>query len=195
MDLNGLPQFSILDIRAAQNEREATVLVGRFSHLKGVRNDSGSLYGTRHEYQINGSLSRIPASPDEIIEFATFDAEYEPDLARRQIFPYIDAYWQRYHVDLILAGRWEARFFTSGPARYFRMGKTVGWQQPDEELLEGAVDLGIREGACYHEHCALCNAHIDRDNPQGYVDPNDNWLCSSCYERYALPRDLSFVTE
>ena len=53
----------------------------------------------------------------------------------------------------------------------------------------------IREGAWDHEHCALCNVHIDAGSPQGYIDPKENWLCPDCYERYALPRDLSFVTE
>jgi len=195
LDLTGLPQFSILEIRPPHREGEPTVLVGRLSHLEGVRDNRGSLYGSRDQYQINGSLSRIPASPDEIIEFATCDAEYEPALAPGQLFPYIDSHWQRYHGDMILAGRWEPRAFTSGPARYFRLGKAIGWQTPDAELLEGAVDLGIREGAWDHEHCALCNAHIDAEHPRGYIDLKENWLCPSCYDRYAVPRDLSFVTE
>ena len=195
MDLTGLPQFSILEIRHPPKEGEPTVLVGRLSHLEGVRNDSGSLYSSRDEYQINGSLSRVPASPDEVIEFSTLDAEYEPALALGQVFPYIDAYWQRYHIDMILAGRWESRIFSNGPARYFRLGKTIGWQTPETDLPEGATDLGIRDGAWDHEHCALCNTHIDGEHPRGYVDPKGNWLCPDCYERYGVPRDLSFVTE
>ena len=195
MDLSGLPQFSILEICHPRQEGEPTVLVGRLSHVSGVRNDSGSLYGTRDEYQINGSLSRIPSSPDEVIEFVTFDAEYEPDLALGSVFPYIDVYWQRYHIDMILAGRWEPRVFSNAPARYFRLGTTIGWQTPDADLLEGAIDLGVRQGAWDHEHCALCHARIDGEHPQGYVDPKENWLCLSCYDRYAVPRDLSFVTE
>jgi len=32
-------------------------------------------------------------------------------------------------------------------------------------------------------------------NPDGYVDPDDHWLCQACYERYAVSRDLSFAAE
>jgi hypothetical protein len=63
-------------------------------------------------------------------------------------------------------------------------------------LPEGAVDLGVRDGAWDHEHCELCNAHIGAaGSPVGYVDPDNRWLCTTCYETYAALHDVSFAAE
>jgi ribosome-binding protein aMBF1 (putative translation factor) len=45
-----------------------------------------------------------------------------------------------------------------------------------------------------HEHCELCNKHID---PGDYACINTDrlWVCLSCFDNYAKPRDLSFVDE
>ena len=60
----------------------------------------------------------------------------------------------------------------------------------------GAEDLGVKEGGWDHEHCELCRARIgDAQNPDGYVDPEEHWLCLACHERYATTRDLSFVVD
>jgi hypothetical protein len=45
-----------------------------------------------------------------------------------------------------------------------------------------------------HEHCELCNAHIDI-GMYGFCDPEDRWMCENCYARYVLRRDLAFVNE
>jgi hypothetical protein len=45
-----------------------------------------------------------------------------------------------------------------------------------------------------HEHCELCNAHIDA-NRFGYCDPEERWMCENCFERYVIRRDLAFVDE
>ncbi|MFZ0481066.1 MAG: hypothetical protein WAL71_18145 [Terriglobales bacterium] len=45
-----------------------------------------------------------------------------------------------------------------------------------------------------HEHCSLCNEHIDA-GMFGYCDPDDRWMCEKCYERYVTLRDLAFVDE
>jgi hypothetical protein len=58
------------------------------------------------------------------------------------------------------------------------------------------VEAGSRvvPGGWDHEHCALCDAHINAGD-FGYCDPDDRWMCEACYEKYVIPRDLAFVDE
>ena len=145
---------------------------------------------------MHGALSRVPASTAETVEFATPDARLAPELAPGVSYPWVDGYWQAYHVAMILNGQWQARLFSPAPARYFRQDGVTGWQPEGAPLPEGAEDLGVREGAWDHEHCELCNARIGASgDPHGYVDAEDHWLCTDCYRRYAVPRDVSFAAE
>jgi hypothetical protein len=190
MDLSGLPQFTV---DARRQGEDGVVLTGHFSHLRGVRNDGGWLYRTDAP-AIVGSLSRVPAAPGEPVEFRSPDDDMAAGLAAGETYPWVDHYWQAYHVTMILAGRWEPRRFVAEAAHYFRQGGVVGWQPVGGAIPEGAEDLGVREGAWDHEHCELCNAHIGGPgDPDGYVDPDERWLCRACYERYAVPRDVSFA--
>jgi hypothetical protein len=194
MDLSGLPQFTVDEIRREASAGDA-LITGRFSHLQGVRNDGGYLY-RRPGPAIVGRLSYVPTDASETVEFWTPDLEFAPELRPGSVYPWIDHYWQAYHIDMILAGQWEPRTFVSTPAHYFRLGGATGWQPAGDPLPEGAVDLGVREGGWEHEHCELCSARIGpADDPSGFVDPENRWLCTACYERYAVPRDVSFAAE
>jgi len=143
-----------------------------------------------------GMANQIPPTPDDRIEYRTSDVALAPELRVGAVYPWIDGYWQAYHVAMILAGEWQPRTFVAGPARYFRLAGVTGWQPADAPLMEGAEDLGIREAAWDHEHCELCGERIGAEaDARGFVDPDDHWLCSTCYERYAVGRDVSFVAE
>lgn len=192
MDLSGLPQFAI---DARRQDEHGVVLTGHFSHLRGVRNDGGWLYRADAPAVV-GTLSCVPAAPGEPVEFRSPDDDMAVALRPGELYPWIDIYWQAYHVTMILAGRWEARRFVAEAARYFRQGGVIGWQPVGGPVPHGAEDLGMREGAWDHEHCELCNTHIGGPgDPDGYVDPDGRWLCRACYDRYAVPKDVSFVTE
>lgn len=95
---------------------------------------------------MNGVLSRLPASEGDAVEFETPDAGLAHELAPGVNYPWVDGYWQAYHVTAILAGQWEPRVFSPTAARYFRLNGVTGWQPEDVPLLQGAEDLGIREG-------------------------------------------------
>ena len=196
MDLSGLPQFTVVEIHPGPAEGE-TVLIGRFSHLRGVRNERGWLYRPG-AVSIVGDLSAVPTAPGGTAAFATPDAGLAPELRVGAVFPWLDGYWQPYHLDMVLAPpeRWARRTFIAEPARYFRLGGLTGWQPADAPLPDGAVDLGVRAGAWDHEHCELCNAHIgSAGEADGYTDPDGYWLCVGCYDRYAARRDVSFAAE
>ncbi len=194
MELSGLPQSTLAGVRHEPSTGEAFI-TGRFSHLHGVRNDGGYLY-RRPGPSIVGRLVRVPTEDSETAEFRTPDLEFAPELQPGLVYPWIDHYWQPYHIDMILAGQWEPRTFVSTPAHCFRLGDVTGWQPVGGPLPEGAKDLGVREGGWDHEHCELCQASIrPTGEPTAFADPEDRWLCTACYERYAVPRDVSFAAE
>lgn len=196
MDLSGLPQFTVSEIRQGPAP-DVTLIVGRLSHLRGVHNDRGWLYRGEHNSVIADFETR-PATNDQPVTVSAFTEDLAPDVAPGAVFPWLDHYWQPYHLAMILApvARWEHRTFVATAARYFRWHGATGWQHVDASLPEGAVDLGVREGAWDHEHCELCNAHIGAAGaPTGYVDPDDRWLCCECYAKYAAHQDVSFAAE
>jgi hypothetical protein len=142
----------------------------------------------------------VPSSIEEGVEFNVFttDLSLAPELRIGADFPWLDGYWQPRHLSMILAPseRWERRRFVPTPARYFRVDGVRGWQQEGEPLPTGATDLGVRMDGWDHEHCELCEARISADGlPEGYVDPDEYWLCPDCFETYARHNDISFAAE
>ncbi|HKF45816.1 MAG TPA: hypothetical protein VKB38_00565 [Terracidiphilus sp.] len=56
--------------------------------------------------------------------------------------------------------------------------------EPEAEILPDAWD---------HEHCLICNAHIDPDDRFYRHQYENEFLCVACYERYLVTGDLSFL--
>jgi hypothetical protein len=124
------------------------------------------------------------------------DVALAPEMRVGAMYPWIDGYWQAYHVAMVLAGKWTPRVFSATPAHYFRLAGVRGWQPEGGMLPLGAEDLGVQPDAWDHEHCELCQARIGvSGDPSGYVDPEDHWLCVECYSRYGITRDVSFVAK
>ena len=183
--LDDLPHFTIDHIFSKREDVEGC-LTGHFSDMRGVRNDQGWLYRSERP-SVVGTLKPMPKGAGQVVRFLSPDPEFVGELRDGESYPWVDIYWQAYHVTMVLAGRWEPRTFVATPARYFRLNGVTGWQQEDR---------GAREGGWDHEHCELCNAHIGGPgDPHAFVDPEDHWLCRSCYDRYAVPRDLSVLVD
>jgi hypothetical protein len=89
---------------------------------------------------------------------------------------YLSSYWQAFDVWMVLDPNW-------------------GWERKQFQGTD-AVRPGTRlvPSGWGHEHCELCNEHIDA-GMFGYCDPGERWMCEKCYERYVVPRDLTFVDE
>jgi hypothetical protein len=196
MDLSDLPQFTVTAVRP-QGPDGNTEVVGQLSHLRGVHNDAGYLYRSVAP-SIVGVFDAVPRESNVPLVFITFDAHLAPELAPGTVYAWLDIYWQPYHLDMILAGpeHWQRRTFTATPAHYFRQAGVRGWQPAGGPLPEDAEDLGIRAGAWDHEHCELCRATIGANGaPEGYVNAQNYWLCESCFDLYAVQRDVSFAAE
>ena len=196
MDLSGLPQFTVLEVRPQRADGNSEI-VGRFSHLRGVHSEDGYLYRANGP-SVVGGFNAVPQEAGVSLVFITPDADLAPELAPGKVYAWLDQYWQPCHLDMILAGpeHWLRRTFRATPAHYFRLTGVIGWQPAGGQLPEGAEDLGVRGGAWDHEHCELCRAKIGAGGaPEGYVNAQDYWLCQGCFDRYAAVGDVSFAAE
>ena len=136
----------------------------------------------------------------------TCDERDEPRVVG-QALAYLSPYWQAYNVWMVLDPnwRWEKRQFQAVDAiavdsmsgdgreisgwRKLTPADAVGDQTSPPMPESRVIPLGWD-----HEHCDLCNAHIDPGDV-GYCDLVERWLCEKCYIRYVLEHDLAFVDE
>jgi len=134
---------------------------------------------------------------------------------------YLSPYWQAFNVWMVLDSGWgwerkqflgadavaedyEAQDISIIEGREIRVWTKLepAGESRGQSRHYPATDqtLPVRSGnrlvpaAWGHEHCGLCNAHIDAGE-FGYRDPDERWMCEQCYERYALRHDLVFLDE
>jgi hypothetical protein len=133
---------------------------------------------------------------DGRIELLVDSSDISPQISSGAELSWLDPYWQAYHVYMIRRGEWEKRRFQSEDAATFTLGRLRGRNRADLPIPEGAVATGIAPGGWDHEHCELCRATIGSGGSEvGYVDPDDHWLCPTCYEAWARPKSLDFLVD
>jgi hypothetical protein len=129
----------------------------------------------------------------------TVDVENEPKVVGHKL-SYLSSYWQAYHVWMILeeGARWEKIVFHATDA--IRVSTTAGdgkqiqglrRMKQGDELPAGAQ---VVTDGWDHEHCELCNKHIDPGD-YAFINTDGLWVCLSCFDNYVSPKDLSFVDE
>jgi hypothetical protein len=185
MQLSDLPHFTIKSVRGRPDN---WLLEGQFDHLETVREGRSWLYISR-----NGSLIGDLDQLDRETRRARFTT---PDSLPQDMLgvslPWLDGWWQAYHLALILdrSHEWTSVVFAASDA----IARSIpGWRElrpaSDCDPEPGEV---LVPGGWNHEHCMLCNVHID-PGITAYVDFERNWLCVRCYESYAKPHDVGFV--
>jgi hypothetical protein len=196
MSLTDLPRFTVEEIRRSDAEGNA-IVIGRLSHLRGVRGTRGYLYRVPGP-SILGDLDRIPSSSDETVAFATADADYAPDLEPGATYPWLDGAWEPHHLAMVMSPveQWSKRSFSPEPARFYLLDDITGWQSPELPLPPGATDLGVHAGDWNDAQCELCPEHLAAAKlSEGYVNPDGQWICAHCFDRFAAKHDLSFALE
>ncbi len=186
-----LSELPTMLVEKIEPEGEILRVFGRFDRLEGVRN-GGCFRVNRGDY-IWANLVVLDRSACSVL--AT--NERDRDLVRLgvgQRYVWFDDYWQAPFVEAIAdeAVVWRKFVFEPSDGRYFRQGEVIGWQEIGGPLPEGAIDLGVKSGAWDHEHCDLCQGHIDLDHPVAYTNDAGYFLCSPCYEKYGKHHDVSF---
>jgi hypothetical protein len=148
----------------------------------------------------------------------TFEATEEPEIVG-QTLAYLSPYWQAFNVWMVLDPDWgwekkqflgmdaiagdfeskdisiingqEVKFWTKlSPAKH----SETRYYPATNQALDPTTECRSIPMGWDHEHCELCNAHIDI-GMFGYCDPDDRWMCENCYARYVVRRDLAFVDE
>lgn len=148
-----------------------------------------------------GYLCASLQSLDEKTQTATLTCELkeEPKIVG-QALAYLSSRWQGYHVWMILQedAQWEdvvfhatdavQESFTEKDGRHFRK---LSKMRRGQGLPAGAQ---VVTDGWDHEHCELCNKHIDPAD-HAWTNKDGLWVCVSCFIRYVKPRNLSFVDE
>jgi hypothetical protein len=196
MKLQDLPQFTVEEVHGTSNDGE-TLVLGRLSHLRGIRGTRGYFFRPGGP-SIVGDLDAVPSTETERVRFLTTEAEYAPELKPGIVYPWLDGNWQPGHISMILSPheRWERRTFSTSPARYFLVDGIMRWQPVDAPLPRGATDLGVHAGGWEHQRCELCPEELSAESTaEGFVDADNRWLCTHCFERYAKSQDISFAID
>jgi hypothetical protein len=188
MKLSELPSMLVESI---QQDSQVLSVNGRFDRLDGVR-ESGQFRISRGEY-VWVTLEFVDRGNGSV----KFTSDRDPDVARLRVgerYTWLNVYWQAPLLEAIAdeSHAWRRFEFKPSDARYFKKGGVVGWQQASEPLAKDVEDLGVRAGAWDHEHCGLCGTHIDAERPIAYMDDDEQFLCETCYQKYAATHDLSF---
>jgi len=169
-------------------------LCGEFDQLEGVREGRCWLLLPSRQSLI-GDLSCLDSNARTALYQALGKAV--PPLVGRRL-PYLDGYWQAYHVWMVTEAdrSWQELIFQPSDAvsfsceggdgrtlRGLRKAKPEDSTNPESQIVQNGWD---------HEHCELCNAHIDPGD-RCYHDAEGAWVCQQCYQQYIRSHDLSFV--
>lgn len=139
-----------------------------------------------------------------ILEGLTFQGS--PSLAVGATFPLITSYWNAHVYAAILdeGRRWSKQIFK--PTAAFESNANDGGVERSTPTMSGKRrifpnrtegDPGVRivPKGWDHEHCEICNDHIDEANPVAFVDQTNIWLCERCYEAFVERHDIAFVVD
>jgi hypothetical protein len=217
--LNEFPQFVVAAVRRGGTGSSGYTrfeLVGRFDRL--IEENEGNwfflLFGGESICATLKSLDRETKAAT-----LTCDEKDEPKVVG-QTLAYLDTYWRPHHVWMILDRSWGwekkqfhgadavAEIFESNDVSIVDGREVKVWTkltpvkpgdpvrlypEPDRSSESGS-EPRLVPGGWDHEHCTLCNVHIDVAG-FGYCDPDGTWMCEKCYERYVMQRDLAFTDE
>lgn len=156
---------------------------------------AGSCFLTRQSYY--GNLLSI----DVATRMGTFqtDVSTVPKF-QDETFSYLSAYWQAYHIWMVADESlgWQELIFASSDAVSDRIEGSDGQtltrlKKANPEDLSNP-ELNILRNGWDHEHCELCNTHIDPGDQCYYGDAR-YWVCRQYYPKYVRSHDLSFVDE
>jgi len=179
MDLSDLPSFringisSLVPLEAGGASLDLTGCVSHVSNLE---------VGSRYWMFTNDRASPLVdiMSMDVANQIATLSGltfRDSPDLAIGDEYPLITNYWNAYIYTAVLDPhrQWTRRLFT--PIGAFETGAQSGDIERSTPTRPGkrriypgrqAMSDGVRvvDSGWDHEHCAICNGHIDETHPR-----------------------------
>lgn len=189
----GLDILPVLHVRGVELQKDGALLVRGF--LEGWTGPEEGLWfwlWTTDDNAITPEVKKYEPNGEVVVRISSEDSQ--PEISVDSELPWLRAYWQANHVKMIRRGEWKRRKFVASDAQHFELDGAHGWGRLQDGFPDGATPTHMEPAGWDHEHCEICRARIgDRGVEHGYVDPEDHWLCPSCYKRWAKPRDLGFL--
>jgi len=215
-----LPHFLVTGIQKAESHNTGYAefeLLGVFDKVDDVREGRGWLLLPERKCLIGDLISLDLAAKTAV--FLTAERP-DPDVVGAKL-PFLDGYWQAYHVWMVVEPRWSwmpvifqardavGRRFQAEDVQLIDGDEVKAWIEVKEMAAQSGKSRyypvhpdpvtalstnadGTIAGGWDHEHCELCNTHIEPSD-RGYVDPSEHWVCEGCYTKYVLAHDLSFI--
>jgi hypothetical protein len=195
--LEDLPHFMVSGVKRGEVASDGYIpleLSGAFDTLEGIREGRCWLLLPGKQSLI-GDLTSL--NPDTRTALCLTSEKAVPDVLGRSL-PYLDGFWQAYHVWMVTDANqpWQEVVFHSSDAvsfsceggdgrkiRGLRKAKPEDSQNPELQIVRNGWD---------HEHCELCNAHIDPGD-SCHRDAEGAWVCQRCFRQFVQPHDLSFI--
>jgi hypothetical protein len=217
--LEDFPQFTVAAVRRGETADGYMrfELEGKFNQT--IKENEGEWFYLLFSEKNSLCVTLKSLNKDTGETIVTCDEKEEPNVAGKTL-AYLESYWRPNNVWMILDPDWgwdrkqfqgadaiaedfeskdvsiidgrEVKFWTKLEAvektessRYYPAGEQSAQPGPGQRVVPGGWD---------HEHCALCNVHVDVGDV-GYCDRDGEWMCIKCYERYVVQHDLAFVDE
>lgn len=104
----------------------------------------------------------------------------------------LDGYWgERAEIVFDTSRDWRKMHFQSSDAVEFQYGKARLWTRADSPQSAGG---NLIERGWDHEHCAIYWETIGMGGQhEGYFSDPNTWVCEECFNKFVLPRSLSFI--
>jgi hypothetical protein len=190
--LADFPRFTVEVVETI--DEDSYRIAGTFDRIDGVSRDGWDyLVGTG----IPGGMTATVLTFDETSKQASYklfatDVKYH-DLQVGMVLGWLSSYWDPLLIFAISRGPdvWKPLVFQPSTAYYWAKG---AWTNNEEGAKRSAGLEGIIAvpGGWDHEHCDLCNKHIDDgDKYWLFEDGRSEFLCDACYAVTVPSRDLT----
>jgi hypothetical protein len=198
---NDLPQFFAGSIEQGEQDANgyiAWTLRGKLNRTTGIPTDTWCFLLLPGQGNLTGTFTLSNELEGEA-SFAT-DEKQRPDVIGIALAQ-LSSYWRPHQIWMIEEGPagWTEQVFSASDAVEDHVIGTDGqsWRRlrkAPSVLLPDSSNR-IVPGGWDHEHCSVCNTHVD-PNDRFFYSPNHNeYLCVSCYEKYVPEHDISFALE
>jgi hypothetical protein len=175
-----LPQFEIIRVEKIGSVLKIAGVIKNVGSISRLKPGSIVTIVAPENQFIVGRFSEIIVEKFQAsIEFS--DPKFQDYFVGGTEYPLLDAYW--------------------GELATLVLDNSIIWKrvkfEPKDSILyhpDGRVENV--KGGWDHEHCRICFQNIslfEAENQFGYVNQKDDWLCESCYQKYAANKSLGFI--
>ncbi|HEX4006562.1 MAG TPA: hypothetical protein VHX60_10335 [Acidobacteriaceae bacterium] len=205
-----LPQFTVTSVEGGEPGADGFIewrLRGQLNQLEGVTLDGWSFLLLPGKESLTGDFGQ-PQGPHHETSFCalTKTDQNRPE-AEGLSLACLGPYHRPHHVLMVEDGpeAWVERVFAASDAVAEKFVGTDGQAYRKLSMAGSAAGPGddpsakseamawIVPGGWDHEHCEICNVHIDPEDRYFHHAEWRAFLCVSCYEKYVVLGNIEFA--